>query len=262
MRIFNRKIGLVLLLSCAFSLAAAPIGSFSTGITPGGGVRGDAVTIDWYLPNGTGFGDFTTGGGSLTYFDGVSTVTLDASTNPYGRIADLSVLAPAPIPFLSWYPGTGPNAHTVGVPGSGTPQAVPYFRLDSLPAEALPDCTVDPAPGQSCRPLVNANAAGPGLPPVSYQSPIVLTNGVIGTGIRLSMNLTGFDAAGSLPWTAVVTAQKDGVTPSQIQAMINAGQTVNLTSWSLDANGIPEPATIAFVGSGLVLLGFVARRRK
>jgi hypothetical protein len=252
MKAFSRTLTPILLLFCAVSLAAAPLGNLSTGITPSGGVIGSATTIDWYLPEGGGFGDFTTGSSNITYSGGVVT----GGTNPYGRILDLSVLtggAPV-IGFLQFYT---PGTHDALVPGSGTLQAFPVWDLMSTGPGVATPCNVDPGLNQECSPAVTAPPS-----PFPYQSPIILTQRANGTDVSLNLNLLGRDAEGSIAWTGLVTAQVAGLTPSDIQAAINRGETINLQSWSLNANAIPEPATIGFVGSGLVLLGLVARRRK
>ncbi|HET8549814.1 MAG TPA: PEP-CTERM sorting domain-containing protein [Bryobacteraceae bacterium] len=251
MKAFSGTIVALLLLFTVPGVAA-PVGNFSTGITPGGGVTGSAALIDWYLPFGGGFGDFTTGASNIGWSGG----TLTAATNPYGRITDLVVGPPVPvINFIQFYAGL---THNPGVPGSGVLQALPAFDLLSVGPGAPTNCTVDPGLNNSCSPFVTASSSPIG----PYMSPIILTQRANGTDISMNLNMLGRDATGSIPWTGLVTAQIAGQTPSQIQATINDNRTINLTSWSLNANSIPEPATLAFVGSGLVVLGFVARRRK
>jgi hypothetical protein len=252
MKAFSKMSVPILLLFCAFSLAAAPIGNLSTGITPSGGVTGNATTIDWYLPTAGGFGDFTTGSTNISYSGG----TVTGATNAYGRITDLSVftLGATVVDFIQFY---NPGTHNAGIPGSGTMQTFPTFDLLSVGPGVATPCNVDPGLNQECSPAVTSPPS-----PFPYTSPIVLTQRANGTDVSMNLNLLGRDADGSISWTGLVTAQVAGMTPSQIQAAINANQTINLQSWSLNANAIPEPATLAFVGSGLVLLGVVARRRK
>jgi hypothetical protein len=227
----------------------------SIGITPGGGVTGNATTIDWYLPTGAGFGDFTTGSTNINWSGG----TLTAATNPYGRILDLTVTGPVSVPnFIQFYT----NATLPTPPGNGTLQALPAFDLLAVGPGVATPCTGVVAFNVSCSPAVTSPPA-----PFPYTSPFILTyrQGALGnfTEIGLAVSLLGHDATGSAPWSGGFTAQLANVTPNDIQNFINAGQTINLTSYSSDfrASSVPEPATYAFLGSGLLALGFAGRRR-
>lgn len=244
-----------LLVFLALTLSATPTGTLSIGITPGGGVLGSATTIDWYNPVGGGFGDFTTGSTTINWSGGV----LTSSTNPYGRILDLTVTNGSSVPnFIQFYT----NATLPTPPGNGTLQALPTFDLVSTGPPVALSCTGVTAFNVSCSPTITSPPA-----PFPYQSPFVLTyrQGVTGnfTDISLAVTLLGRDATGSQTWSGGFTAQLANVTPADIQNFINAGQTINLTSYSsnFNASSVPEPATYAFLGSGLLALGFAGRRR-
>jgi len=237
------------------SAMATPIGTISFGITPGGGATGSATLIDWYLPFGGGVGDFTTGGGSVTYTGG----TITALTNPYGQLKDLTVAALAGLPgtpvanFIQFYA----NPSLPSPPGTGALQAFPTWDVLGVGPPAGPDCAVvGSIPNTPCSVRVTV-----GTP---YTSPLVLTlNGASnGTDVRLDFTLLGRDSGGSNIWTGLATANVPGMTPAQIGAAINAGQTVNVQSWSLAITSVPEPGTFGLIGAALLLVGIGGKRKR
>jgi len=235
---------------------AAPTGTISFGITPGGGAIGSSTLLDWYLPVGGGFGDFTTGGGSVTYNGG----TITFATNTYGQVKDLAILAGTPFNnFLQFYTQVGAvSSHNAGTPGSGTLQTFPTWDLTAFGAPAAVDCATDPGVNTPCSIHVNNTTSGS---PVAYVSPIVLTrssNG--GTDVRLDFFLNGRDSSGSAPWTGFATTNDPLHTPGQIAALINSNQSVNVQSWSLAITSVPEPTTLLLGGLGLLGLGLVRRK--
>jgi len=250
-----------LLVFFALTASATPTGNLSVGITANGGVTGSASLIDWYLPLNNGFGDFTTGNTTISWSGG----TLTGVTNPYGRLLDLTITnPPAAVPnFIQFYAGVTTPSHT----GVEPLQTFPAFDLIGVgPSGApLPDCAGVTSFNVSCQPRVTS-------PPSAfpYTSPLVLTyrqSPIPGqpnfTDISLAVTMNGRDATGSALWSGGFTAQLAGLTPNDIEAVINAGQTLNLTSFSgnFTSAGVPEPATYAFLGSGLLALGFAGRRR-
>ena len=99
--------------------------------------------MTFFHPRGNGFGNFTTGGGSVTYDGG----TITAFTNSYGRIRDLDVVSLGQLfsninftNFVQFYvQGT---FNPLGDPLVGTLQQYPTWDITfvggSLPAV---DCT-------------------------------------------------------------------------------------------------------------------------
>jgi len=237
------------------SAMATPIGTISFGITPGGGATGSATLIDWYLPFGGGVGDFTTGGGSVTYTGG----TITALTNPYGQLKDLTVAALAGLPgtpltnFIQFYS----SASLPAPPGTGATLPFPVWDVLGVGPPSAADCAVvGSTPNIPCSIHVTA-----GTP---YTSPLVLTlNGNSnGTDVRLDFTLLGRDSGGSNIWTGLATANVPGMTPAQIGAAINAGQTVNVQSWSLAITSVPEPGTFGLIGAALLLVGIGGKRKR
>jgi hypothetical protein len=209
---------------------AAPIGGLDTGIcNTGGGVTVTLTTIDWYLPVGGGDGCIVTGGGTnITHSGGVLTGGVQ------GLILDLDVVS-TPLPLDSFMTFTGTPLN---------------FVLESLgPGVANTNC-VGLAVGSSC-------SVAPG-------SPFILTRSSRGTTVTLSAQGTVTDDdPGASEWFGAFTTQINNRTPEQIQTNILAGGSESSThSGEFDLTVIPEPATMAFVGTGLVLLGVVARRRR
>jgi hypothetical protein len=238
-------------LATALGALAAPIGTLSLGITPGGGVNVSANLLDWYLPNFSGFGDATNGSTDITWSGG----TLTALTNPYAQIRDIQV-GVLPTNFIQFYVG---GTHDPAVPGSGSLQALPTFDLTGLGPGSPVSCAVNPGLDQSCSVAVTSppSTVGP------YISPVILTQRANGTDASLNLELLGTDATGSIAWSGLATAQLANVTPAEIQAIINAGGVVNVQSWSFHATSeaVPEPAAWTFAVVGLGAIGFGTFRR-
>jgi len=260
-----RKVALAAILCAVMAplSMATPVGNISITNSLSGGVMGSNNLLDFFGPAGGGFGDFLTGGGALTYNNGVSTVVLNGAANSFGQIRDLPTSAfPAVIggtpfaDFIAWYiQGT----HNINIDGSGTLQTWPRFDLSSAGPPSATDCATNPGVNVACSIHVAASSIGP------YISPLVLTlNASGGTGVRLDLGLIGRDATGSAPFTGLITAQVAGLTPFQIANQINAGQTVNVTSWSADITSVvPEPSAfaMALAGASMIGLGVLRRRR-
>src|ERR1043165_37129 len=127
---------------------ATPVGNISIANSGSGGVTGSSNLLDFFLPIGGGFGDFITGGGSLTYNNGSGNVTLTGATNTFGQIRDLpaaalpSLTGSTPFAnFIAWY---AQGTHDISTPGSGTVQTWPRFDLVSVGPPAAVDCATNP----------------------------------------------------------------------------------------------------------------------
>lgn len=249
-------------LLAASTLSATPTGFLSITNVTNGGVAVSATRIDWYpttnpvgMPAGTG--DFATGGfTSIDYSGG----TLTATTNPYGQIKDLDVSTPSVANFIQFYAG----ASLPTPPGTGTLQSSPVFDLVSVAPGgaaqgALSNCEGITGVGQSCSPLVSFGGT-------TFVSPFVLTNRGAYTDVSLGVNLLGRDSTGAIAWAGGFTTQvtvQDGVrlTPDAIQRIINSGGAItNTYSGTFSASAVPEPASLALIGSGFCLIAFLRRR--
>jgi hypothetical protein len=101
-------------------------------------------------------------------------------------------------------------------------------------------------------------------------SPFTLTNDQSATNVavRLSANLLGWttsSATGTTPYTGQFTTQVSGNLFSVLSAANTAaGFAPNGVSFSANIApipGVPEPLSFALMGGGLILLGFVRRRK-
>ena len=166
-----------------------------------------------------------------------------------------------------WKPVSGVNTGLVeDLPGGGganflsdfeTPTAQYNdlsFTLTSLGSFAVPVCTGAEAIGQSCVAFVG--------------SPFLLTRTATGTGVEFDVFGFFVDPTfgdnGSLNTAkGIYTANVVGLTPGEVSNVINTGGTIPPTSYSAQftATAIPEPISLALLGSGLLGVGLRARRR-
>jgi PEP-CTERM motif-containing protein len=233
------------------ALSATPFGTMSLGIDVGGGVDVFGTRIDFFLPKNPGApgnGAFVTGQPtSISYNNGVSNTILDPTTNPAGIISDLDAAPPVPFP-----PGGIDFLLFTGAP------ALHFDILDVGPGgaaqNALTTCAAQNpgAVGVRCSPNV---IASPGF------SPFVLTYNGSTTDVSLTVLLNGRDATGSSLWKASFTTQLN-MTPAAAEALLNSPGGVIENTWSFTASSVPEPGTISILGSGILLVGLAAWRRK
>lgn len=246
-------LGILGVLVLATAAIGAPItGNLSIANLSGGGVVVSALGIDWYNPTNPSFngvGDFSTGGPTNINYSGG---TITSATNPYGRMRDVPIGAGVILNFIQFYTSLSQPSPS----GTGTVLTFPSFDLTVVyPGVAsLPDCAGVTAVDVSCTPHVVFGA-------LNYISPFVLTRRSTGlTDVSLSVGLLAHDALGSWDWVGTYTTQV-AQTPSGVQSTINAGGNVNSTySGTFVASPIPEPASMLFMGSGLLLFGFISKR--
>jgi hypothetical protein len=102
-------------------------------------------------------------------------------------------------------------------------------------------------------------------------SPIVLT--LQGSGTTATLNLAGTVTDGTTPtnWFGKFSATFPTTTPAQIQAFFCPGgvctnpaslSTSNSGTFSSVASTVPEPASVAMIGAGLIGLASMLRRKK
>ena len=167
-----------------------------------------------------------------------------------------------------WKPVSGVNTGLVeDLPGGGganflsdfeTPTAQ-YddlsFTLTSVGSFAVPICTGAELIGQSCIAFAG--------------SPFLLTRTAAGTGVEFDVfgffvDPTFGDNGSGNTAKGIYTANIVGLTPGQVAALINTGQSIGSSysaQFTATPTAIPEPISLALLGSGLLGVGLRARRR-
>jgi len=211
-------------------LGATVIGHLDLANCSGGGVTVTATTIDW-LPAGGGTGCVVTGTNTAITYNGGS-----LGTGVTGTILDLPA---GPLPTANFMTFAGNPGLT--------------FSLDSLgPAPANTNCA-SLSVFQSCS--------------VFAGSPFALTLNP-GGSTTVSLIAMGTASDGTVPtsmWSGGFTTQISNKTPGQIQSIIVGGGSITSThsgDFSITVNSlVPEPATMMLIGTGLIAIGFVRRRK-
>jgi PEP-CTERM motif len=225
-------LSLAVLAMAAFapSASAGVIGTLAVANCAGGGVTVGNGTIDW-LPEVAGPPES-------------ACLQLGATTNVTGT--GLGTLSPlSPNGTINDLP---PNGGIAGFMSFGLfhfdPAAVGGFG----PGSGV-SCSVDPGVNNSC------SITG---------SPFLLTETATGTAVTLLAHGTILD--GSLTtsfWNGNFTTQLTGLTPSQVQAAINAPGTITSTfSGTFNVSPVPEPVSMALIGGGLIALAAFKRRKR
>ena len=224
----------------ASALSATPFGTMSLSSPSSGGVNVQGTRIDFFLPtnlppNPPGNGAFNSGvPTNITYSGG--TVT---SGTP-GTISDLDTTPPFPAFGLNFILFTGAPTLAFDITGIGP----------GGPAQGAILGCAGAGIGVRCSPSI-----GGGL-----FSPFVLTYNGVNTDVGLSVLLNGRDATGSIQWKGGFTTQIPQL-PGAAETLLNSGGIITNT-WSFTATGVPEPGTISILGSGLMLIGLAAWRKR
>jgi len=223
----------VALLVAAIPAVAAPIGTLAVTACTGQGVTVTTSLIDW-LPAGGGSGCIdTVAPTNVTYVGGGP--LLPGAT---GTIQDLPFGGGTVTDFMTFV--GHPNLH-FDLTGLGPVPPVTNTACPNTFSETDPVCVI---------------VSG---------SPFVLRPGTGGTTVTLPVRGIGRDASATTStYTGTFSVDFSAETPFQLQQRFL--QTGSITSnhsgrITLTESVIPEPATAALVGTGLLFAGLIGRRR-
>ncbi|MDE3168100.1 MAG: PEP-CTERM sorting domain-containing protein, partial [Acidobacteriota bacterium] len=211
--------------------SANPIGTMNLANCGGGGVTVTATQIIW-SPAGTApdTGCIITGLGTNITWAGP---TIGAGVT--GNIMDLTA-------------GILPVDHFIDLPAPPTSPSLDFVLTGIGPGSSNTNCAAATAPGSTCS--------------VFAGSPFILTfDGVGTTTVGLSTRGTVTDSIGTTNWLGGFSTQFN-LTPAQIQGLFaTAGQISSTYSAQFTLTAVPEPVTTGLIGSGLIALAFIRRRK-